>query len=249
MTLIAASGTNSYPPRNKQDGIRTTHYETAANTRHSDQCLPPRSPFLATSEETPHASPSAWRHPPATLDKRTTGHPPKPTTWLPNPPTTSNSPLTSIPSPSQRLSLLPLPPTFSIRYIHSINSPIFHPLPAVVAFCSETVLSVRLRRTYWRFPRCGLRQQQLTSSASEPTQPNRQPPPRSPRLATIEATSPSHARDHRLQTTAQPQTSSLAPGEASAASHAHANQQTPTTPTTSRPRPPPVRYHPHEPYF
>ena len=46
-----------------------------------------------------------------------------------------------------------------------------------------------------------------------------------------------HARDHRLQTTAHPQTSSLAPGEASAASHAHANKQTPTTPTTSRHNP------------
>ena len=104
---------------------------------------------------------------------------------------------------------------------------------------------------------CGLRQQQLTSSTSEPAQPNRQTPtttlptPRhqradlQPATPTTQPKSPAsqlRTKNHQLPTPRHQRGILKPPASPQARhpppAHAPANKQTPPTPTTSRPRPP-----------
>jgi len=75
------SGNNSY-------NNSTKSYESPANALHSRQRPPPRSPILATGEESPHASPSARRPPPAAAyNNQRANHTIEPSHHQPQPPT------------------------------------------------------------------------------------------------------------------------------------------------------------------
>jgi len=87
------------------------------------------------------------------------------------------------------------------------------------------------------FPRCGLRQQQLTSATSEPTQPNRQPSPNSQRLATGEATSARHA--HHSRQRPPPRSPFLATGEKTPHASPMAKQPLPATSASQKHHRPP----------